>query len=68
MDVIEACTCGVCLELFTDPRMLPCGHTYCQKCIEPLLEGAKQKCALCPECRSKNKQPAKGFPVNYGML
>ncbi|KAH7707053.1 Tripartite motif-containing protein 13 [Aphelenchoides avenae] len=68
MDVIKVCTCGVCLELFTDPRMLPCGHTYCQKCIEPLLEGAKQKSALCPEFRSKNKQPAKGFPVNYGML
>ena len=26
--------CPICTEVYTDPRVLPCGHTYCLKCIE----------------------------------
>ena len=26
--------CTVCTEVYTDPRALPCLHTYCLKCIE----------------------------------
>lgn len=29
--------CPVCMEKFTDPRMLPCGHTFCRSCIEDLV-------------------------------
>lgn len=28
--------CSVCLELYTDPRVLPCLHTFCLKCIKGL--------------------------------
>ncbi|KAH7703398.1 putative proteinconserved [Aphelenchoides avenae] len=66
MDFLECCTCGVCMELFDDPRMLSCGHTYCQKCIAPLLHGLPRK-ASCPECRFESRQPLNGFPVNYGV-
>ncbi|KAH7721444.1 putative proteinconserved [Aphelenchoides avenae] len=66
MDFLECCTCGVCMELFDDPRMLNCGHTYCQKCIAPLLHGLSRK-ASCPECRFESRQPVNGFPVNYGV-
>ncbi|KAH7694773.1 E3 ubiquitin-protein ligase TRIM13, partial [Aphelenchoides avenae] len=67
-DIADDCTCGVCLDLFTDPRILPCGHTYCQKCVECLLEEAGQNSTQCPECRAEFRQPATGFSVNYGML
>ncbi|XP_071315914.1 E3 ubiquitin-protein ligase TRIM39-like [Trachinotus anak] len=25
--------CSICLEVFTDPVTLPCGHNFCNKCI-----------------------------------
>ena len=29
-------TCGVCLDQYTDPKALPCQHSFCLKCIQPL--------------------------------
>lgn len=29
--------CPVCMEKFTDPRILPCGHTFCRQCLERLV-------------------------------
>jgi hypothetical protein len=29
-------TCDVCGERFDDPRVLPCLHTYCMKCVDSL--------------------------------
>ncbi|KAK5604728.1 hypothetical protein CRENBAI_011977 [Crenichthys baileyi] len=40
-------SCPICLQLYSNPLVLPCGHNYCRACIsksgkEPLR---------CPECR-----------------
>jgi hypothetical protein len=32
--VEEIIKCPICLGNFSDPRMLPCSHTYCLKCIK----------------------------------
>uniref|UniRef100_A0A8C8S104 RING-type E3 ubiquitin transferase n=1 Tax=Pelusios castaneus TaxID=367368 RepID=A0A8C8S104_9SAUR len=41
-------TCKICYDLYTVPKILPCLHSYCQHCLEPLVkDGALQ----CPECR-----------------
>lgn len=32
--VKELLICSVCENAFTDPRVLPCGETFCNKCIE----------------------------------
>ena len=29
-------TCSVCLDRYTDPRILPCHHCFCKDCIVPL--------------------------------
>ena len=29
-------TCSVCLDQYTNPKILPCYHSFCLKCIEPL--------------------------------
>ena len=43
--------CPICAEVYTDPRVLPCVHTYCLKCIEAWSKdkqpGDKVACPLC---------------------
>jgi len=39
--------CCLCLEMFDDPRMLPCSHTFCFKCLKQLAANNRGK-ARCP--------------------
>ena len=32
----EQLTCNVCLDQYTNPKTLPCLHSFCLKCIENL--------------------------------
>ncbi len=29
-------TCSVCLDQYTNPKTLPCHHSFCLKCIQAL--------------------------------
>ncbi|XP_078501871.1 E3 ubiquitin-protein ligase TRIM39-like [Lissotriton helveticus] len=46
----EEATCSICLEYFTDPVSLECGHTFCLSCITRCREGL-QTDFPCPQCR-----------------
>uniref|UniRef100_A0A4W3GVF0 Uncharacterized protein n=1 Tax=Callorhinchus milii TaxID=7868 RepID=A0A4W3GVF0_CALMI len=46
----EELKCSVCLELFTDPVTLDCGHNFCRSCISQSWENRESK--ACPECRT----------------
>ena len=52
--------CSSCSNLFKDPRMLPCLHTFCLQCIqkESEIQGAKEalKCPM-PTCGEKVTLP-----------
>ncbi|XP_078000326.1 E3 ubiquitin-protein ligase TRIM45-like [Glandiceps talaboti] len=52
--------CIICLEQFKDPKILPCLHTFCQKCLVELLE--KKGFLECPSCRSSCPIPIGGVP------
>ncbi|XP_026225633.1 E3 ubiquitin-protein ligase TRIM17-like [Anabas testudineus] len=43
--------CSVCLDVFTEPVSIPCGHNFCKACISRHWEG-KQQCQ-CPLCNEK---------------
>ncbi len=51
-DFEEELTCGICRDIYTDPRILPCLHYYCKKCIVrlALVEGFGHPFS-CPQCR-----------------
>ncbi|KAL0184419.1 hypothetical protein M9458_020115, partial [Cirrhinus mrigala] len=34
----EDLTCPICCCLFEDPRVLPCSHSFCKKCLEGILD------------------------------
>ena len=51
--------CSICLELFNDPHVLPCFHTYCLKCLQGLVSNKKSD-LRCPQCRAKHKIPKEG--------
>ena len=59
-------TCELCSELFTDPRMLPCLHSFCKKCLQKLLEehGTDEnlKCPTCEKAACIPSIGVNGFP------
>ena len=46
---IEA-SCKLCTNFFSDPRMLPCLHTFCCNCLKKHFEKEKSDSHLCPTC------------------
>ncbi|XP_043114358.1 tripartite motif-containing protein 59 [Puntigrus tetrazona] len=74
-DLEEDLTCSVCFGLFSDPRVLPCSHTFCRSCLESVLQASVSfsiwrplRLPLkCPSCRSVAELPPSGLdalPVN----
>uniref|UniRef100_A0A674K0U0 Tripartite motif containing 39 n=1 Tax=Terrapene triunguis TaxID=2587831 RepID=A0A674K0U0_9SAUR len=51
----EEATCPVCLEYFTEPVTLECGHNFCRVCISQCWEGF-DSAASCPQCRETVQQ------------
>ncbi|XP_041372558.1 E3 ubiquitin-protein ligase Midline-1-like [Gigantopelta aegis] len=64
-------SCSFCLEIFTDPRVLPCGHTFCLTCLQNHIDANNTDDAfMCPNCRdvvgiSDNKQPTSSWASQF---
>ena len=53
--------CSICLDSFTDPKLLQCFHVFCKKCLEPLTRRDQHGLSLrCPKCRRSTLLPANG--------
>ena len=56
-------SCSVCMCTFTEPKQLPCLHSFCLHCLNELQRtsglGAK---ITCPECREQFRIPGSGNP------
>lgn len=49
-------SCPICLQLYCDPVVLPCGHNYCRACIVKTAESTENNGQVpprCPECREE---------------
>ena len=49
----EQLKCSICLDTFTDPKLLQCFHVYCRQCLVPLVDRDQQGHLglTCPICR-----------------
>ncbi|XP_075066740.1 E3 ubiquitin/ISG15 ligase TRIM25-like [Mixophyes fleayi] len=59
-DLRQELDCSICLNIYTDPVTLRCGHNFCRGCIDRVLDTQKWRGVYsCPECRAKfMKRPA----------
>ncbi|XP_058957430.2 E3 ubiquitin-protein ligase TRIM71-like [Pocillopora verrucosa] len=68
----EEVSCSVCMTTFTDPKILPCLHTFCLHCLNGILR-TSGRCDIfpCPECRKEVQVPSSGklkdLPTNFRM-
>ena len=58
----EQLKCSICLDTYTDPKLLQCFHVCCQQCLVPLVDRDQQgQLGLsCPTCRQVTPIPDRG--------
>ena len=45
--------CPICQEHFSEPRVLPCQHTFCLHCLEKIIDHQSTTESIpCPVCRA----------------
>ena len=53
--------CGICLDQYKDPKLLPCFHVFCKQCLERLVQKRGGQSVLqCPNCRRTTALPLQG--------
>ncbi|XP_063289987.1 E3 ubiquitin/ISG15 ligase TRIM25-like [Pelobates fuscus] len=53
-DLRDELTCSICLNIYTDPVTLTCGHSFCRICIGNMLDTQEGPgMYTCPECRER---------------
>ncbi|XP_017558551.2 tripartite motif-containing 13 isoform X2 [Pygocentrus nattereri] len=70
----EDLTCPICCCLFEDPRVLPCSHSFCRRCLEGALDDGggnrrRQPSPFkCPTCRKETARDClASLQVNYAL-
>lgn len=58
-------SCPICLQLFSEPVSLPCGHVYCRACLQKAMDTGVAR-HYCPECQAEY-QGANVLVKNFKM-
>lgn len=67
-----ATKCAICQEEFTQPKILPCFHSFCLECLcDYVAEKMSNGTFPCPLCRTEIEVPERGvgsFQSNFYVL
>ena len=65
----EEVSCSVCMVTFTEPKQLPCLHSFCLHCLAGIQRtSGRHDVITCPECRRESQVPGgnlKDLPTNF---
>ena len=65
----EEVSCSVCIVTFTEPKQLPCLHSFCLHCLEGIQRtSGRHDMITCPECKRESQVPGgnlKDLPTNF---
>ena len=65
----EQLICPICLEPYTDPKLLQCFHVFCENCLKLLARQTPQgQVVECPNCRQPTSLPQNGVPSLQGAF
>ena len=71
-NIYEHVCCSVCTNRFTNPKLLPCLHSFCLHCLQRIqATSGIRDTILCPECRRNFAIPGNGdlntLPTNFRL-
>ena len=71
-NINEHVCCPVCTNRFSNPKLLPCLHTFCLHCLQRIqATSGIRHTILCPECRRNFTIPGNGdlntLPTNFRL-
>ena len=65
----ERLTCPICLELYTDPKLLQCFHVFCENCLKPwACQTPQGEVVECPKCYQPTSLPQRGVSGLQGAF
>ncbi|KAH7695635.1 tripartite motif-containing protein 59-like protein, partial [Aphelenchoides avenae] len=77
-DLAKTLECPVCLDVFDEPKLLICGHTVCQKCVNKVVAthrtagnaraGRDGNFFKCTVCSTETEIPPDGLTTNHSLV
>ena len=62
--------CSICQEIFRDPKVLPCGHSFCLQCLQRMAPPGTLTTIRCPLCQHVVQLPGRdvtNLPTNFAL-
>ncbi|XP_069808445.1 E3 ubiquitin/ISG15 ligase TRIM25-like [Dendropsophus ebraccatus] len=68
-DFRDELLCSICLDVFTIPVTLVCGHNFCWTCADQVLKRKVSGFYMCPQCRKRfRSRPVLNKNINLSNI